>query len=812
MKQITISDQLDLEKRMIDLGITRFVDGVKRAEAKGRGSETSYARKLMKELILPLAEAIEEFTSIKGAGSNGKYRKLIRMVKPEQAAYFVLKATFKYFTKNENIQSLCAEIGRYIEDEAKFSLFHKQHGEYYSTIIEDFKHKGTKNYRHMHRVLTFKANEKSLKWNDWTNTERITVGLCMIGILLDSTDLIEKRIEYTRFNKKKTVIVPTLAAQEWVKTYNEKVSLLNPDTFPCIIEPDPWTEINQGGFYTPQLRSTIKLIKTRAKRNKKLKTADLSNVMKAVNILQATPWSVNKQVFEVLRQVWDKSLGIGMPSSSPMTIPPCPVPEGLKKNKMSKKQLEAFNVWKKEAAIIYTMEKQRVSKCFQVIRTLRMATEFQSYDQFWYVYYCDFRGRIYCSTTSFSPQGPDFAKGLLRFSQGKRVGFQGEYWLKVHGANCFGYDKVSYDERVQWVDANKKNWLAVAQDPVSTREYWANADKPWQFLAWCFEYQGLIRDKEDFVSYLPISLDGSCNGLQNFSAMLRDEVGGKATNLVSMDKPSDIYATVSDVCTSKLRCDKSDLAKSWLKLADEFYEGVLPRNLSKKSVMTLPYGSTKHSCTDNVFEFLMEYHPEYFPIHLRFKLCAYLTPILWDSINEVVVAARSAMDWLQKCSGILAKENMPCNWVTPIGLPVLQGTEKIRIKHIDTILSGNIRICTNSGELTDQLDIKKQKQGISPNFVHSMDACHLMKTILLSNANGISNFSCVHDDYATHACHTEELQRYLRQAFIDMYVNHDPLKEFKESNELDTGIKLPDLPSTGSLDIQDVLKSKYFFG
>ena len=39
-------------------------------------------------------------------------------------------------------------------------------------------------------------------------------------------------------------------------------------------------------------------------------------------------------------------------------------------------------------------------------------------------------------------------------------------------------------------------------------------------------------------------MDGSCNGLQNFSAMLRDEVGGKAVNLIPSDKPQDVYMEV----------------------------------------------------------------------------------------------------------------------------------------------------------------------------------------------------------------------------------------------------------------------------
>ena len=51
---------------------------------------------------------------------------------------------------------------------------------------------------------------------------------------------------------------------------------------------------------------------------------------------------------------------------------------------------------------------------------------------------------------------------------------------------------------------------------------------------------------------MPIALDGTCNGLQHYAAMLRDEVGGKAVNLVPSDKPSDVYGDVAKIVRDKL--------------------------------------------------------------------------------------------------------------------------------------------------------------------------------------------------------------------------------------------------------------------
>ena len=82
---------------------------------------------------------------------------------------------------------------------------------------------------------------------------------------------------------------------------------------------------------------------------------------------------------------------------------------------------------------------------------------------------------------------------------------------------------------------------------------------------------------KNHYTHLPIAIDGSCNGLQIFSLMLRDEVGGEATNLTPRDKPQDIYGIVSDKTTAQLKLETSDdlvhrkypitkkqLAKLWL--------------------------------------------------------------------------------------------------------------------------------------------------------------------------------------------------------------------------------------------------------
>ena len=103
--------------------------------------------------------------------------------------------------------------------------------------------------------------------------------------------------------------------------------------------------------------------------------------------------------------------------------------------------------------------------------------------------------------------------------------------MVLHSWNSsFGEDKISFSERCQWVEKNHDKIIASASNPLDNR-WWCGADDPFSFLAWCFEYKDYKEQGANFLSHCCIAMDGSCNGLQHFSAMLRDEIGGKSVNL-----------------------------------------------------------------------------------------------------------------------------------------------------------------------------------------------------------------------------------------------------------------------------------------
>jgi DNA-directed RNA polymerase len=814
----TIEQQLDLEQRMIDAGAKAYLTAQRTAEEEGRGHELDYAHNLIKEFVTPLVTSLTDWLNKTGPGMYAASRVALRQIEPEKAIFIALRNLFSSFTRDHMPVEIANNIGAMIEDELKFTKFQSEHGPYYNHIINDFKQKGTVNYRHVHRVLTHKAKEKNIEWVAWTQKQKVDIGSRLLDLILRETD-IATRVDRTDGKKNITTIVPSQESIQWIKDHESVRQFMHPERMPCIIKPDDWTDITQGGYYSPILRQSVPMIKVKGSQRTK-KKVNLSKVMNSINALQHVEWAVNTDILKVLTDVWTNNLQIGLPSSKPLKPPPSPF---LDRDlaALTEEEQAIFTDWKREAATIYLLDRERVSKTFQVARVVRMAQEFKAYDKFWYVWYADFRGRLYCSTAGLSPQGPDFAKALLKFSTGKRLGGRGLYWLKVHIANRFGFDKVSYDARVEWVDDQREQFMACANDPLSHRDIWANADKPYQFLAAIFEYAEAMQlsNPEDYTSHLPIGLDGSCNGLQNFSAMLRDAVGGAATNLTKQDVPSDIYKKVADVLIRKVKAILTDGQQYYTdkngKQVDNWYYAQkwlqfgIDRKLAKRPVMTLPYGATRQSCTQYIFQELIKKDKLLFGQGHNFSAACWLTPLLWASIGEVVVAARQAMDWLQKAASILSKEDHPIEWTTADGFVVYQKMTVIETMQIDTQLAG--RFQCRIGTWTDEIDISRQRNGVAPNFVHSMDATHMRMTINALVSKGITQFSFIHDDYGTYAADTDTMHEVIREQFVKLYEEHDPLQTFCDEQEA-RWVVLPSVPKKGELDLNEVMESPYFFG
>src|SRR5690606_1088957 len=214
-------------------------------------------------------------------------------------------------------------------------------------------------------------------------------------------------------------------------------------------------------------------------------------------------------------------------------------------------------------------------------------------------------------------------------------------------------------------------------------------------------------------------------------------------------------------------------------------------------------GSTKFSSRDFILNDYIRSEDTGIPRELQAKAAAWLNHHLWQAIGMVVVKARQAMDWLQDCSGKILDQFDVIQWKTPTGFVVQQDYRKVApAGTVRVLLFGGAR--WNVAGTTDQPDRQGHRNGIAPNFIHSMDASHMQLVALRCREQGIDSMAMIHDDFGTHAADAAQFGKIIRDVFLEMYSGTDWLYEFA-ARYMEAGVVLEDPPEKGSLDLSQVL-------
>lgn len=574
-----------------------------------------------------------------------------------------------------------------------------------------------------------------------------------------------------------TMVDGTEETKNELDAYIKEASVLRPTSLPIIRKPLDWDiGDTEGGFHH------IDAPLVPAKKAHHLFPE--KPYLNALNKIQSTSFRINKNFFELV-----KKAGFEIESHKRK-----PVGWSKERYKRYKKSIE--------------------SKNRDVKRIVSIADDYVGYDEFWFTMYCDFRYRMYYRQEYLSPQGQDLSKALLEFSIGMPVNKTALRWMKINIANLGGEDDKTYRMRVRWVGRNEKAIRAMVDDPTSksAKKLLANADKPWQFLAACVDYVMYLDNPKTHLSHLPVGMDGKCNGTQHWCAMLRDRVGGSKVALVNTEVPSDLYTEVLENLLKLLDVQKSKVyvestpdhekkivrqkwAISWLD------SGGLKRKLVKTPTMTTTYsagkkafrGYVKNFCIDNGIVFSEE-------DSIQNQHVNYMVDEIINAIDRTV-SAKSGMRFVQDC--VKGKDEVHVR--SPLGAHVYMSPKRTFKREFKVRIDGKMRNVTFSydGTSTDHLAIHT---GISPNFIHMMDATHMAMTV--NGCPQISHWMMIHDQYSCHAYYVDDMQKGIRVSFADLY-RIDRLAEFREQQGL-TEADVP-LPKYGDWCVDEVLDSDYFF-
>lgn len=801
-------EQLELEAQMVASGATSYVHTQQKRATAGRASDSGAPAFLVTSVVGSVSTGVQEFFDLMEARRpqrRAEAYSYLQGLGPDVAAAVAVKTTINWLCRPGKAQvilvSLAHAIGEALDNENMVVAFRALHPDVVAKALLSL-NKTTSHEGHRRRVIMALMRKENFDPPRWPKLVRIQVGLKMVETMIQSSGVIQ--VELIQVGRKEAQVVRF--APDAVSALSEKqgyFSQTTPALGPCIVPPKAWDNRGKdGGYWSPVTLRPLKMVRA------KYKELVPSEVVEAVNRLQSTAWRINGRVLQVMKTVTYGSmdhLGV-LPPLGDVLIPE--KPDDIATNE------EARKVYRALASSAYAENAARKSKRIIVYRSLGVAEQYAGYEAIYFPHSLDFRGRIYPISQWLHPQGSDSVKGLLEFSEPKPIGNdQGPGWLAIHGANCFGVDKVSLEERIDWIEKHSADIDRVASDPMQ-HLWWTEADAPWCFLAFCYEWAGYMAAARagfagTFMSRLPVMVDGSCNGIQHFSAMLRDAVGGRATNLVPTSKPSDIYGAVAEAVKARLRLDTSDLGEGWLNYG-------IDRKITKRSVMVLPYGGTFSSCRGYVEEAVREKGPTPWAgdMDREREAINYLAKLVWASIGDVVIGARTAMKWLQSMARLVFKQGATSIWWrTPTGMKVQQNYMAFKSKQIELVFMGKTRFAPSVSEETNKPDVSNHVNGFSPNFVHSLDASALIGTVNLAYDNGVTHFAAVHDSYGTHACDMQVLAACIRHAFVNLYEEFDVLENLHTDimAQVPEGTEVPPPPSQGELNIKEVLQSDFFF-
>lgn len=585
-------------------------------------------------------------------------------------------------------------------------------------------------------------------------------------------------------------------------------AMLMPRFLPMLVPPVPWNNFDYSGAYYQMKAPLMKA--TSAMQTVAVKRGQMDPVLESLDYLGQIGWRINPLVHGVINRAVEEKISIAdIPSYVDLPQPEEDICYRSMREILEQKEI----VESKRLARKLQVEQLRIKetgcsrdKADEMIAEAEMAKELrekansnvdldeQHFDERYYKYMCnrvnkqnselhslrcdlsiklgiaekfkddvmyfphniDFRGRAYPIPPNLSHLGADLSRGIMMFDKAKKLGPHGLEWLKIHLSNLFGHNKISLSDRMAWTEAHMSQIRDSVSQPLDGERWWLTAENPFQALAACGEIVGAIDsgNPEEYMCRLPVHQDGSCNGLQHYAGLGRDAQGGSAVNLVPHEKPQDVYSSVLEKVILKVAEDihipENDQRALDGKCA-RLVHGLVSRKVIKQTVMTSVYGVTRSGARaqvearlHDVFNLDSTTTPE------REKEIAdaagYLANLTLVSLAEMFTSARDIMDWLGNCAKLVAQQDKSVSWVTPLGLPVIQPYRKVQIHAVHTVLQ-TITLAVHSDMLP--VSVKKQKSAFPPNFVHSMDATHMMMTSLKMKRLGL-NFAAVHDSYWTH--------------------------------------------------------------
>jgi len=721
----------------VDEGIRRYNAKVRRHLRKKSESKSLHGRTLYKHLIRQLHSALKSLLKETLKGKAGQHRHSLSVIIPipsQLTAHLALVTVLDSLQVPQKRTALAYQVGRGLIDEMHFRKLKKTHPTWWQSLHSKVLRRSSYKFR---RNLAIRAANQDLpsNWREPIGREQqIHLGIILLELIRTSTGLIE--YEKRAYGRAKTIyyVTPTEVTLRWIDRFHKKISMVSPYYLPLSERPPDWTTPTNGGYELPEEVGWHFVKQTNSGRRQKKNnytSQNLSLAFRAANRLQSVPLRVTVRCLSVLSELWKKENNGRVTDRSTVGEP-----NGTKG-------------YRRSQALFYSRQRKAIPKLLQRSSLLHRARQSVGTDLYFPVQ-ADFRGRLYYVPKIFNPQGPDEAKGLLEFSEARRVAGS-EHWFLIGGANRYGI-KGSFEEREEWAVKHEKPIRAVANDPLSNKSFWLDSECPTEFLQWCFEFDEWMSNRIGFQSRLPVKLDHSASGLQIISLLKGDMELQRLTNLTDSKEPVDIYSLLFSSIKKKLLTQAQPESLRWLALG-------LNRKVIKELTIMYMYGGTPHGMQQCVIRWYISLDDDPFGRTI-YNHIANLLNIYHEALDDLSDAPRMFM----KASRDRVQPDEILSWVSPSGFPVSNiYRQTVSSRHRSTI--NGERVSFHVTQDTDKLALGRARNAVAANLVHSYDAALLHQVVGQFEQPLVS----LHDCYGVHPCNCDTLRSYAQNTICSTF-------------------------------------------
>lgn len=810
--QVLREQQLKYEEESDHVAAAARLAELREAASAG-DAEVPRASRLIARMYGIVENSLREVLAIPTRGMGGKYKGWLRKIPLDVAAVIAIRECIHQcstFGAPCTAQNLATKIGGLYELEVRIREAEAVNPLYMQRIHEQVKDNCTKSQAHLRKLynVAYTRVMKSEVDTKLSNSDMVQIGKFGIQACLDAGLIEQIRTSGTRGTLVTYELTPEVREFLFGYSNNDVQHVIDKSATLMVCPPEHWSTLYDGGYLSMRRKVASPLLNVRALRKSEWSRLSaefteekMPEVFGAVNYLQSMPYHIHAPTLAAIRRLWGDGGGtLGVPSKHPPKRPEFPLGAEFDKGSATELELVQFNGWKR-AVVRYYEEMREWRTSVRELGGFLRASERGG--AVWFPMYLDKRGRMYYRGIP-NPQGSDMAKAVLHSDMRKPLGNDGVFWLKVHIANSYGYDKERFQDRARWTEQHWDMIEKALDAPEDHPDVWGT-DAPWCMYSAAWELREAYRsgNPRTYCTGIMVHMDATCSGLQHFSAMLRDPVGGQYVNLYDSLKcgpKQDIYAKVAASALESMQRDLESTDELVRVIAAWWIQRGIPRSLAKKPVMTYVYGATLQGTTEHIVDSIPD--SEWPDPLLTHTYARYAAEKLFAGIAATVPAADFTMKWLR---GVAKQQprGVRMEWYAPTGFRVqhdYQGYDEVLVD----IRSCGLKKVLVRNTNTDTRPLQMQN-AISPNFVHALDAAHQCRVALRMRDAKLFMVG-IHDSFGTHPCDVAKLHQFTREEFVRLYSQRNVLGDFL----WDVGA-VGSPPPRGDLNLDQVLDSEFFF-